>query len=262
MVLDYEQILSDNIFVFNNYKNKKLKTLATDLYDDDTIIYDMNEHGYRSISMDEKSNYNLLTLGCSWTMGIGVDNENIWPNIIGKKLNAKTFNYGMYGTSTSFVAKTLYKFISSQFTPDLVLIMWPGFSRRDYIREDGSFKKIGGFRPAKENDIVWKNQSEDLAFLEIRNDYQDLMIFWEAYNFVETIAKLYNIKIYHTISGYYYDVFKTLKANLNYTINYDTFFEPIYCYKNDYTARDKEHPGKQWHINFSNEFYDFLKKTN
>jgi hypothetical protein len=93
--------------------------------------------------------------------------------------------------------------------------MWPGFSRRDYLKEDGTFKKVGGFRPAKSNDIVWKNDDEDTLFIQLRNDYQDLMIFWEAYTFVETIAKLHNIKVYHTIAGYYYDVFNELKPTLH-----------------------------------------------
>jgi hypothetical protein len=255
---DFEKILSDDVFVFEQYKNKILPTLASDTNDDNTIWYKMNEHGYRSNPLKDKSDYNILTLGCSWTMGIGVKNEKIWPNLIGEQFG-KVFNYGMYGASTSFIAKTLYKIISSEFIPDMVLIMWPGFSRRDYIKENGSFKKIGGFRMANDMDLVWKNEDEDLMFVQLRNDYQDLMTFWEAYKFVEVIAKLYNIKIFHTIAGYYYDVFKELKSELNSTINYDTFFDPINCYKNDLKARDNHHPGELWHDNFSKEFYIYIK---
>jgi len=253
-------ILSNNIIENTNYINKKLKTLATDVFDDDSIVYDMNEHGYRSNSLKNKSDYNILTLGCSWTMGIGVKNEYIWPTQLRNKIGKGTlFNYGNYGVSTSFIAKTFHKFVSSQFTPNIVFIMWPGFSRRDYMKEDGSFKKVGGFRPAVSTDVVWKNDEEDSLFIQLRNDYQDLMIFWEAYTFVETIAKLYNIKVYHTIAGYYYDVFKELQPHLTSTINPNTFFEPIDCYKNDSLGRDFEHPGENWHIQFANSFYKFVK---
>jgi hypothetical protein len=191
-------------------------------------------------------------------MGLGVNNTDIWPNIIGKNFG-KVFNYGMYGVSTSFIAKTLYKIVSSEFIPNMVLIMWPGFSRRDYIKENGSFKKIGGFRMANDNDLVWKNEDEDLMFVELRNDYQDLMIFWEAYKLVETIARLYDIKIFHTIAGYYYDVFKELQPELNMTIDYDRFFDPIDCYKNDLKGRDNHHPGIEWHHTFAKEFYTYIK---
>jgi hypothetical protein len=255
---DSEKILSNNVFIFEQYKNKTLPILASDIIDDTLIEYDMNEHGYRSDSFKNISDYNVLTLGCSWTMGIGVDNNNVWPNLVGNQFG-KVFNYGMYGVSTSFVAKTLYKIVSSEFTPNMVLIMWPGFSRRDYIKENGLFKKVGGFRMANDKDLVWKNEEEDLLFVELRNDYQDLMIFWEAYNFVETIGKLHNIKIFHTIAGYYYDVFKELQPQLSDTIDYDRFFDPINCYKNDLKGRDNHHPGADWHNTFAKEFYTYIK---
>jgi hypothetical protein len=257
---DIDSLLSNNIFVNKPYINKKFNTLATDTIDDGSIVYKLNEHGYRSNSLKNKSDYNILTLGCSWTMGIGVKNESIWPTLLCNKIAKGTlFNYGNYGVSTSFIAKTFHKFVSSQFSPDVAFIMWPGFSRRDYIKDDGSFKKIGGFRHAHPKDIVWKNEDEDVLFIQLRNDYQDLMIFWEAYTLVETISKLYNIKVYHTIAGYYYDVFKQLKPHLKSTINYNTFFEPINCYKNDSMGRDCEHPGENWHNEFANSFYEFIK---
>ena len=262
---DVENILSNNVFINKEYINKNLETISSDLNNNGEFSYIMNEHGYRSNSFRHKTNYNILTLGCSWTMGVGVDNDYIWPTIINNKIaeyknvNSSIFNYGMYGVSTSFVAKNFYKIIESYLKPDLVLIMWPGFSRRDYIKEDGTFKKIGGFRLAHERDIVWKNDEDDIHFVQLRNDYQDLMEFWNSYKFVEVVSRLHNIKVYHTIVGYYYDIFKQLKVYLDDTINYNTFFMPDNCYKNDFKGRDNHHPGKEWHINFANEFFNFLK---
>jgi hypothetical protein len=264
--MDYELILSDNVFINEKYKNKTLSTMASDTDDDGTISYVMNEQGYRSNSFIDKSDYNVLTLGCSWTMGIGVNNEDIWASIVTNKIQeqlndrkVKLFNYGIYGVSTSFTAKNFYKILETEIIPDLVLIMWPGFSRRDYIKSDGSFKKVGGFRLAHERDVIWKNEDEDINFIELRNDYQDLMEFWESYKFVETTAKLKNVKVIHTVAGYYYQIFKTLKPHLENTIDYNNFYEPTDCHKTDFAARDKHHPGSSWHKDFSNKFYNFLK---
>ena len=251
-------ILSSNIILNHKYINKELYTMASD--NSNTIKYKMNEHGYRSQPITIHSDYNILTLGCSWTMGVGVENEFIWPNLVHNKINKGTlFNYGMYGISTSFISKTLFKFVSSQFTPNLVLIMWPGFSRRDYLTDTGQYRKIGGFRKAHDKDPVWKNNEEDLLFMQLRNDNQDLMEFWEAYNFVETISQLYGIKTFHTVAGYYYGIYEILKPNLETTINFSTFHEPRNCYQNDYKAADKQHPGEAWHKNFADEFYGFIK---
>lgn len=265
-IKDYELILSDNVFVNKNYANKELLTIASDIKDDGSILYKMNEHGYRSNSFKNKSEYNILTLGCSWTMGVGVRNEAIWPTLITQqiqtKLNKKVslFNYGTYGVSTSFTAKNFYKIAISEIKADLVLIMWPGFSRRDYLKDNGVFKKVGGFRLAHERDVIWKNDDEDRLFVELRNDYQDLMEFWEAYKFVETTAKLHNIKVIHTIAGYYYEIFSDLKKYLKDTIDYDRFFEPTDCYKSDMAARDNHHPGEKWHLEFSKKFFIFVDK--
>ncbi len=263
---DFELILSNNVFINKNYINKELLTIASDTKDDGTILYKMNEHGYRSNSFKNKSEFNVLTLGCSWTMGVGVRNEAIWPQLISEQIENKIqkkvtlFNYGTYGVSTSFTAKNFYKIVTSELKPDLVLIMWPGFSRRDYLKDNGIFKKIGGFRLAHERDVIWKNEEEDRLFVELRNDYQDLMEFWEAYKLVETTAKLYNINVIHTIAGYYYDIFRGLKYHLNSTIDFDTFFEPTDCYQTDFAARDNHHPGEKWHNDFSKKFYKFISK--
>lgn len=261
---DSDSILSNDIFINKNYVNRELLTIASDTKDDGSILYKMNEHGYRSIPLREKSEYNILTLGCSWTMGVGVRDEMIWPNLVGTdicktiKKDISLFNYGTYGVSTSYVAKTFYKFVTSQFAPDLCLIMWPGFSRRDYMKENGTFKKVGGFRLAHEKDVIWKNDREDELFVELRNDYQDLMVFWEAYKLVEITAKLHNIKVIHTIGGYYYAIFKELQPQLKNTIDYTTFFEPTDCYQSDFKARDNHHPSENWHLEFSKKFSNFI----
>lgn len=250
-------ILSNDIISYPQYANKTLNTLASD--NSGLITYEMNNYGYRaSKPFKTVPQYNVLTLGCSWTMGIGVDNDLIWPTIIGDRLG-RVHNYGMYGASTSFVAKTFYKFINSEITPDVALIMWPGFSRRDYITEAGEFRKIGGFRAATNEDPVWRNSEEDLLFLQLRNDNQDLMVFWEAYQFVEALSRLYRIKTFHTIAGYYYEIYENLKPKLEKTINYSTFYELKDCYQNDHKAADKQHPGEVWHRSFADNFYSFIK---
>jgi hypothetical protein len=250
-------ILSNDIIVYSEYANKTLSTLASD--NSGLITYEMNKYGYRaSKPFQTVPQYNVLALGCSWTMGIGVNNDSIWPSLIGDKLG-RVHNYGMYGVSTSFIAKTFYKFLNSEITPDITLIMWPGFSRRDYITETGEFRKIGGFRTATNEDPVWRNNEEDLLFLQLRNDNQDLMEFWEAYQFVEALSRLYRIKTFHTVAGYYYEIYKDLKPKLENTVNYLTFYEPEDCYRNDHKATDSQHPGEAWHKAFADGFYGFIK---
>lgn len=255
-------ILSDSVCIFPEYANKILHTAATDKVNDGTIVYTFNEHGYRSPSFTEKSRFNILSLGCSWTMGVGVQEQQAWPYVVSEKFkDSKLFNYSMYGVSVSFVAKNFYKIISSGIVPDMCLLMWPGFSRRDYINKEGQFRKIGGFRKAHTTDPVWRNHPEDLLYLELQNDYQDILNFWEAYKFVEVTSKLFNVPVFHTIAGYYYEIFNQHQDLLNF-IDRKTFFHPTECFRNDNKGRDQQHPGPEWHRNFAHNFLKFIEEYN
>lgn len=247
-------IFSNDITEFTQYKNKVLYEMATDKTG--KIEYKMNEHGYRSKPLKGKHDMNILTLGCSWTMGVGVDNDKIWPSMIGKQFdNSIVFNYGMYGVSCSFISKLCYKILHSGIVPDLILVMWPGFSRRDYINKDGEYRKIGGFRMAHNDDVVWRNREEDLNFLELQNDYQDINEFWLSYKFLESLCNNFGIKVHHTIVGYYYEIFEKHYEYLKSFIDEDNFFIPKSVYKNDLKAVDGEHPSERWHKEFSDEFF-------
>ena len=252
--------LSDNLITFPQYVNQNIDKMATDK--SGNINYKMNEHGFRSTSITESSNFNILTLGCSWTIGLGVEQEKIWPTLIQDKFEDSTlWNYSMYGTSTEYIAKQYYKVLSNGYKPDLVLLLWPGFSRRDYLRDDGEYRRIGGWRRSYDpNDTIFRDDKEDLAFLTLQNDYQDLHIFWNSYKFVEQMNKNFNIPTFHSVAGYYYEIFQTHMNKIVNFIDMETFFLPKDCYQNDMTAQDGKHPGKDWHNLFSNKFYDFLSR--
>ena len=253
----YKEYLSNDIITFPEYANKTVYNMASDI--SDSIEYRMNEHGYRSNSFTDKGKIKILTIGCSWTMGIGVDNDKIWPTLIGNKYkDSIVCNYGMYGVSSGFIAKQYYKILHSGYVPDIVLVLWPGFSRRDYITETGRFKRICGWRGAYQSDVVFESKSEDLAFLTLQNDYQDINHFWNNYNFFNSVTPN-NVNVYHSVAGYYYDIFEKNYSIIENIIDPEIFFVPKDCYLNDKRATDGVHPGYKWHINFANKFYDFIK---
>jgi hypothetical protein len=251
--------LSDKIITFPKYQDITLNKMATD--GSETVIYKMNEHGYRSESIYKEGDINILILGCSWTLGIGVNFDDIWPNIVGSKFdNSMIWNYSMYGTSVEFISKQYYKILKSGFRPDIILLLWPGFSRRDYLREDGKYRRIGGWRRAYDpNDSIFRNDKEDLAFLTLQNDYQDLHIFWNSYKLVEQTNINYKIPTFHSVAGYYYKIFEKYYSMIINFIDEDTFFIPENCHINDKKAIDCSHPGPKWHKQFGNEFYTFIK---
>jgi len=260
-MISLDDFYSNRIITFDDVRNVNSNELATDTSGD--ITYTLNEHGVRSVSICDRSEYQILTLGCSWTMGIGVEFDKTWPQLISKKFkSAGVWNYGMYGISCSFIIRQCFKILNSGYIPDAIFVLWPGFSRREYFTSLGKYRKIGGHRLANDDDVVWKNNTPDIAFLELQNDYQDISEFWISYNFLVTLCNSYKIKLSHSIVGYYYEIFMANYEVLNKFINTDTFFVPTTSYQNDYGGSDGSHPGVEWHDKFATEFYNFINENN
>ena len=72
--------------------------------------------------------------------------------------------------------------------------------------------------------------------------------------------KNFNIPTFHSVAGYYYEIFQTHMNKIVNFIDMETFFLPKDCYQNDMEAQDGKHPGQDWHNLFSNRFYDFLSR--
>jgi hypothetical protein len=95
------------------------------------ITYKINSHGFRSgeFSMDADS---VVTLGCSYSVGIGLPNDGIWPTMVGKALNLDTYNLAWGGASadTCFM---LAQYWVPVLRPKLVILAAPPQSRIDIL---------------------------------------------------------------------------------------------------------------------------------
>ena len=85
-MISLDDFYSNRIITFDDVRNMNSNELATDTSGD--ITYTLNEHGVRSVSICDRSEYQILTLGCSWTMGIGVEFDKTWPQLISKKFKS------------------------------------------------------------------------------------------------------------------------------------------------------------------------------
>lgn len=86
----------------NNPTFKKLiKTIDTDkwYYKDKKIFYNYNEYGYRGDKLSTiNDNDYLLTFGCSYTHGVGLENKHTYSHKLSKKLNLKNINLSVAGS--------------------------------------------------------------------------------------------------------------------------------------------------------------------
>lgn len=98
------------------------------------ITYKINSQGFRSEEFDSSAP-SVVTLGCSYSIGIGLPLESIWPTLIGQKLGLTVWNLSWAGTSadTCFM---LAQYWIPVLRPKLVVMCAPPKHRVDLITED------------------------------------------------------------------------------------------------------------------------------
>jgi hypothetical protein len=124
-------------------KSEKVKWISTDCYEnfiknqptnytEDSITYDFNSHGFRTREFELNSRKkNVLFLGCSHTMGVGLRDTEVWTHHVSQIFNEmeyNCYNLGIGGASGDTVARLLTNSIN-YVHPIIVFIFWPALAR-------------------------------------------------------------------------------------------------------------------------------------
>ena len=119
----------------NKRKNQMYTTAGTDNTGECTYTY--NELGFRGDSI-KKEGFKVMSLGCSITEGIGVNDKETWPAQFCSQIkNGVNFNFGTGGRSNDFICRCLMSYYDL-IKPDLVLIMYTFPTRREiYTNNNG-----------------------------------------------------------------------------------------------------------------------------
>jgi len=208
------------LFYSNMYPpNMSVKWLDTDTpeaaqYEKD-ITYEFNGHGFRSDDFTEKSDINILTCGCSLTVGVGVDQHEIWPYRLKKLIEAETgksvtvWNLATSGASGDYVARSLWK-VRSELQSDFVFVYWPPDTRLELLKN-------------KHEQLLTQVFIEDANFPKLASNLSYLTA---NKNKNQILAQLISIKKIAELSNVHISA----------------------------TARDNMHPDPKWHTDVANQF--------
>ena len=105
------------------------------------ITYKINSHGFRCEEIQDGEPY-MVALGCSYTAGIGLPLDVIWPEIVGKQLGLKVANLSWCGISADSCFR-LAEYWVPRLRPKLVTMLTPPKSRVELCLDEETVK---GFR--------------------------------------------------------------------------------------------------------------------
>ena len=98
---------------------------------DDAIHYEFNSNGFRG---DEFSRESFIALGCSFTMGSGLHQSQIWPEILSKKLDIPVSNLGVYSAALDTCYRLLEAYID-ELCPKFVVLCKPPIHRFEILND-------------------------------------------------------------------------------------------------------------------------------
>jgi hypothetical protein len=225
-------------------KSKTYKTSGSDNSRENTYTY--NSLGFRG---DEptKEGFKIMSLGCSHTEGVGVNDDKTWSHQLCKLIpNAVDLNFGFGGRSSDYVSRCLLTYYDLV-KPDLVLIMYPNQDRKDYYTNEG------GVEPFAWN--PWGYFKEDPVG---RETYHHLS------NITNKEDGTVNWYKNHLLIKYFLQTKNTPfvwnGAHVHRAIEEPNRFDDDYRNYRDYGS-DGGHPGPEHNRIYANNLYNFLKKN-
>ena len=123
---------SQENFQKNSEDPIKYQLLVDHGWDTSTSIpYVINSHGFRCDEF-ENNVENIVTLGCSFTMGIGLPVETVWPSLVSQALNLKLYNLAWGGNSADTCFR-LAEYWLPKLKPSVVCVLTPPPNRIEII---------------------------------------------------------------------------------------------------------------------------------
>lgn len=128
------------IIVDYPYINKVTKIFSTDRFHKPhwPIEYKFNSLGYRTKEITDLDKNFILSFGCSYTEGVGLNTNQIWVDHLAKKLNIDYYNAAKQATGIDFAYLNNLLWVNSNLPkPKLVIIQWPQKHRKSFgFKED------------------------------------------------------------------------------------------------------------------------------
>ena len=158
---------------------------------DTSITYQINSDGYRApeFTLYDNSKMQVLCFGCSYTFGVGVKNEDTWPEILRASNNlptdAQIWNLGVPGSSNDSITRRIYHAVRT-LRPNIIFVQWTIPHRREHVRENGDIRKILTNHPK-----FWMDNSPEYrAYMTLANSRYDQYNWEKNVAFMEAYTKM------------------------------------------------------------------------
>lgn len=244
---------SDREIFFDNVDPKLI-----DYWNQKNIRYDFNEHLFRT-SYDFstlKDNEFILVIGCSHTVGIGIDYDSMYTTIVEKELGIPIVNIAVMSSDINVLLRNLAVWIKNFAKPKKIIIQIPEPSRFSYM-----------FDPNKINTVVTSSgvPKDDFKMVETlgMRYYLTYEAGYNQLNFLQCIVSSYGIDtLYFSIGDLSEYRHLEFQQPIHYWLDVQEQKTAAYKIKNpkmQLKARDNSHGGDLVNKIWSDSIIEILK---
>ena len=166
---------------------------------EDPTHYNLNSRGFRSPEFGPRE---LLTVGCSQTVGLGVDEEDIWPALVSDLTGMSYANLGIVGNSAQGMFENVLAYVKSYGPPKVICALYPGMYRfKTMLRKDA-------------NTALYHDKSKDLEIKNVNLSFASEGL--ETEKLVQYAKRPFNL---HDVLAYEVGLYQSLSA-VNSLIEY------------------------------------------
>ncbi len=164
-------------WILNMSSEKRRTYLARHGWDNEhSINYRYNRDGFRG---DEFVEHNcLVALGCSFTFGVGLREDQTWPWIVADRLQLACNNLAWGGASADRCWR-MAEFWVPQLQPKLVVMLTPPGGRMELIVNDTN-READGFMAqqahAENWNKIWMSVDENIRLNQVKNQLAVAML--------------------------------------------------------------------------------------
>ena len=240
-------------FEISSYKwhlsDRKNKTYTTSGSDNTGLCkYTYNELGFRGDSVNKKG-FKVMSLGCSLTEGVGVNDNETWPHYFSQLIpNSVDLNFGISGASNDLIIRILITYFDL-IKPDLVLIMYTEPIRKEVYTKSG---EIHPYSPTgKWGYMVDTDDGNKIQLYKtlLQNDNEDTINWYKNHLLVKYFLENKNCK---WVWNGWFNISTTYKEFNRFDGGYNHFVDK---------GADECHPGFEHHKSYSLKLYNHIYKN-
>lgn len=94
-----------------------------DYLEHENVSYKINSDGYRGKDVDGVAD--IMALGCSFTFGVGLPEEKVWPSILSNKMNMSMVNLASPGDSAMGQVRKAFAYFEKYGNPKIIVCLFP-----------------------------------------------------------------------------------------------------------------------------------------